>query len=152
MDGPPVPTFVEHDTGPKKQIGDRMKEYEAPFGTIKVGCRWILLTSQIDPTLPYVVRCDGHHFSTFMRGFDKPHDIRIHRVGHPLWFKFFETPQAMLLTAHDMVFHFSGCVCGFTCSDEITLIFPASKSTEPEPEEPEVERKKKKAPVRYSLT
>lgn len=121
MDGPPVPTFVEHDTGPKKQIGDRMKEYEAPFGTIK-----------IDPTLPYVVRCDGHHFSTFMRGFDKPHDIRIHR--------------AMLLTAHDMVFHFSGCVCGFTCSDEITLIFPASKSTEPEPEEPEVERKKKKAP------
>jgi tRNA(His) 5'-end guanylyltransferase len=75
-----------------------MKSYEEPTNKFS-----------IDPTKPYVVRLDGHHFSRFLSAFNKPNDIRIHR--------------AMAKTTQDLVFHFKPST-GFTCSDEITLVFP----------------------------
>lgn len=48
--------------GPKMSLATRMKNYEdhAEF--------------KIDPSAPFVIRCDGHSFSTFTRGFKKPFD------------------------------------------------------------------------------
>jgi tRNA(His) 5'-end guanylyltransferase len=63
----------------------------------------------LDPTKPYIVRLDGHHFSRFLSAFNKPNDSRIHR--------------AMVKTTQELVFHFKPTT-GFTCSDEITLVFP----------------------------
>jgi len=82
-------------------LGDRMKSYEAATNTFS-----------IDPSKPYAVRLDGHHFSRFLCAFNKPNDIRIHR--------------AMAKTTHELVFHFKAST-GFTCSDEITLVFPLDK-------------------------
>lgn len=73
-----------------------MKEYEATFGSLTVCAGSNLYSPQIDPTKPYIVRCDGHHFSRFMRSFDKPNDERVHK--------------AMLYTTHDLVRQFGVCL------------------------------------------
>jgi len=81
-----------------------MKQYEAPTNNFL-----------LDPTKPYIVRLDGHHFSRFLSAFNKPIDPRIHR--------------AMVKTTQDLVFHYRASV-GFTCSDEITLAFPLALDPE----------------------
>jgi len=60
---------------------------------------------------PFVMRLDGHGFSKFTRGFDKPFDERIH--------------QAMVLTTGELMKTFNA-MAGYTQSDEITLAFPAA--------------------------
>lgn len=50
-------------------LGDEMKAYEA------MTCDAVADSSQI-----CVVRLDGHCFSTFTKGFDRPYDLRIHRA------------------------------------------------------------------------
>jgi len=78
-------------------IGIRMKGYEGEIAL------------RIDEGKPFMLRLDGHKFSTFTRPFKKPYDVRIH--------------NAMVRTTCDLVDHFH-CILGFTCSDEMTLIFP----------------------------
>jgi len=77
-----------------RKLGDRMKSYEEDF-TIK-------------NELPFIARIDGHKFSSFTRGFQKP------------WDKMLE--QAMIRTTTDLVTEFKA-VTGYTQSDEISLIF-----------------------------
>jgi len=74
-----------------------MKEYEAQ------------MTTRLDTSHPYIIRLDGHKFSSFTRPFNKPFDIRIH--------------NAMRQTLIDLLEQFKPST-GFTCSDEITLVFP----------------------------
>lgn len=57
---------------------------------------------------PYIVRLDGHKFSTFTRHFDKPWDPRLH--------------AAMLHTTADLLRAFQPA-SAFTESDEISLVF-----------------------------
>jgi len=80
------------------QLGDRMKSYEAETNGFA-----------LDESKPFVVRLDGHHFSKFMGAFNKPNDPRIHR--------------AMAKATHELVYRYKPSI-GFTCSDEITLVFP----------------------------
>jgi len=80
------------------QLGDRMKEYEGSTNSFS-----------LDDKKPYIVRLDGHHFSKFLRAFNKPNDERIHRV--------------MVRTTQELVIRFKPSIA-FTCSDEITLVFP----------------------------
>eukprot|EP01129_Flabellula_baltica_P017407 TRINITY_DN963_c0_g1_i1.p1 TRINITY_DN963_c0_g1~~TRINITY_DN963_c0_g1_i1.p1 ORF type:complete len:308 (-),score=85.61 TRINITY_DN963_c0_g1_i1:21-944(-) len=82
-------------------IGERMKAYEAEA------------TVKLDPSLPYLLRLDGHKFSKYTRPFNKPYDERISR--------------AMVKTTEQLVDTF-GAMSGYTCSDEITLIFPVDES------------------------
>ncbi|KAJ7067116.1 tRNAHis guanylyltransferase-domain-containing protein [Mycena amicta] len=79
-------------------LADRMKEYEAATDI------------QLPKEQPAVIRIDGHAFSTFTRGFEKPFDERIH--------------TAMAATAVDLLKHFPDASLAYTNSDEITLIFP----------------------------
>lgn len=81
---------------PSVALGTRMKEYEAT-------------TEQyLDPALPFVVRLDGHGFSKFTRGLQKPFDMRF--------------TEAMVLTARDMLREYRPQTV-YTQSDEITLVF-----------------------------
>jgi tRNA(His) guanylyltransferase len=80
-----------------------MKQYEAQFG------------QTLDRTKPYMIRLDGHKFSSFTRPFKHPFDVRIH--------------NAMTKTMMDLIDYFH-CPTGFTCSDEISLVFPLSVSEE----------------------
>lgn len=77
-------------------LDDRLKGYE----------------KNVEIKIPYdnylVVRIDGHKFSKFTSGFDKPFDKRLSKA--------FEN------TTMDLISHF-GAVTGYTQSDEITLIF-----------------------------
>eukprot|EP01121_Diplochlamys_sp_Union-15-3_P012488 TRINITY_DN3745_c0_g1_i1.p1 TRINITY_DN3745_c0_g1~~TRINITY_DN3745_c0_g1_i1.p1 ORF type:complete len:445 (+),score=77.41 TRINITY_DN3745_c0_g1_i1:50-1336(+) len=82
----------------QNKLGDRMKYYESQTTSLI-----------LDPLLPFVVRLDGHKFSTFLRAFRKPDDIRV--------------SQAMVATAADLVKKFNPSLA-YTCSDEITLVFP----------------------------
>ena len=50
-------------------LGDEMKRYETET------CE-----AAVDVSRPVVVRLDGHCFSTYTRGFDRPYDLRIHRA------------------------------------------------------------------------
>ena len=78
-------------------LGEEMKSYEAET------CNAV-----VDLTRPVVVRLDGHCFSTYTKGFDRPYDLRIHR--------------AMVGTATDLLEHF-GASTSYTESDEISLLF-----------------------------
>jgi len=80
-------------------LDDRMKEYEKGYKIL------------VDPQKPYIIRLDGHRFSKFVRPFKKPFDERIH--------------NAMVRTAAELLSVF-GATTAFTCSDEITLTFPAA--------------------------
>ena len=50
-------------------LGDRIKSYETIFTSPK-----------IDPSLPYVMRLDGHSFSKFTKGVKKPYDYNLHQA------------------------------------------------------------------------
>ena len=48
----------------RDETGQRMKEFEQQYET------------NVDSSLPFLVRLDGHGFSKFTRGFRKPYDER----------------------------------------------------------------------------
>ncbi|PRP79675.1 hypothetical protein PROFUN_12573 [Planoprotostelium fungivorum] len=79
-------------------LGARMKSYEDK------------MEMRLDPSLPFIIRLDGHSFSTFTRGFKKPFDDVI--------------SDAMIATAGDLVQYFSAR-SAFVASDEISLVFAA---------------------------
>ena len=95
-------------TKPRDSLGDEMKAYEDESAS----------AASVDITRPVVVRLDGHCFSTFTRGFERPYDLRIHR--------------AMVNTATDLVERF-GAVTAYTESDEISLLFPSHTGEAPSP-------------------
>ncbi|KAL0476559.1 hypothetical protein AKO1_006057 [Acrasis kona] len=79
-------------------ISERMKNYENDQGPL------------LDDTKPFMMRLDGHKFSTFASPFRKPFDDLLHNV--------------MVATANDLLTHYH-CTTAYTQSDEITLVFPA---------------------------
>lgn len=88
--------FSEPNDSIIKTLGDRMKSYEFEH------------EQKIDPNKPYIIRLDGHKFSTYTRPF-KSFDTRFANV--------------MRETAKDLITKFSPATV-FTCSDEISLLFP----------------------------
>jgi tRNA(His) 5'-end guanylyltransferase len=81
-------------------LGDRMKYYEKQT------------EFEISPEEHIVVRIDGHKFSKYTKGFQKPFDAILSKV--------------MELTTTDLVDEFNATT-GYTQSDEITLIIPSFK-------------------------
>jgi len=77
-------------------IGDRMKMYEDQHN------------QKISPEDYFCVRLDGHTFSKFTSGFEKPFDVNFSR--------------AMVMSAYDAICEFHA-KSAYTQSDEITLIF-----------------------------
>jgi tRNA(His) guanylyltransferase len=82
------------------EIAERMKHYESHAQTMEC----------IDTTKPYMIRLDGHTFHTFAAPFNKPFDSGLHEI--------------MVRTTKDLMGYFNSATCGYTQSDEITLIFP----------------------------
>jgi len=82
----------------KKSLGDRMKEYEE------------ITSHKVEPNQPFVIRLDGHHFSSYSKPFNKPFDERL--------------ANAMIHTARELLANYNPSTV-YTCSDEITLCFPA---------------------------
>ncbi len=80
----------------KTSLGDRMKVYEAVTQT------------KLMRRTPVIVRIDGKSFHTFTRGCDKPFDKRL--------------INCMRWTTEVLVEKISGCVFGYTQSDEISLL------------------------------
>lgn len=93
------------DAAPKMSLGDRMKSYEAATEL------------HLDTSLPWVVRLDGHKFSSYTKFFKRPFDDRIH--------------NCMVAACKALLVEFQPTTV-FTCSDEITLCFPAFDSLHPE--------------------
>ncbi|KAF8206219.1 tRNAHis guanylyltransferase-domain-containing protein [Mycena galopus ATCC 62051] len=89
----------------REALGERMKRYEAATD------------QQLPDDQPALIRVDGHGFSKFTRGFNKPFDERIH--------------DAMAQTAADLLEHFPAASLAYTQSDEITLVFPATATARP---------------------
>jgi len=89
-------------TGKYDIISERMKNYEHNQGPM------------LDDSKPFMIRLDGHKFSTFAAPFRKPFDELLHRV--------------MVATAGDLLDHYH-CTTAYTQSDEITLVFPALNAT-----------------------
>lgn len=81
-------------------LGDRMKYYESIYEL------------EVKPEQHIVVRCDGHKFSKFTRGFEKPFDDLL--------------SKAMELVAMDLLTEFDA-VTVYHQSDEITIIIPSLK-------------------------
>ena len=77
-------------------LGDRMKDYENAYR--------LYLTEKI----PVIIRIDGKSFHTFTKGFKKPFDPIL--------------VQTMQDTMKYLCNNIQGCVCGYTQSDEISLI------------------------------
>jgi tRNA(His) guanylyltransferase len=76
---------------------------------------------------PYIIRVDGHKFSTFTKHFQKPFNIRSNYI-------FFCNPQnavhqAMLRTAANLVSQFN-CSSVYVASDEFSLVFAPSTEKE----------------------
>lgn len=83
-----------------ESLGDRITNYAAAV-------------NYIIPKEEYLIcRIDGHHFSSFTKGFDKPFDSAL--------------STAMISTTRDLHDRFN-CYSSFTQSDEITLFIPALK-------------------------
>ena len=83
-----------------ESLGGRIKECENSF------------EKAVEPSDHIIVRIDGHHFSGFTKGFNKPFDI-------PL-------AKSMIETAKDLTERFSA-YSAYTQSDEITLFIPSLK-------------------------
>lgn len=77
-------------------LEERMKQYEA--------CSKISLMRRS----PVIIRIDGRAFHTFTRRLDKPFDVTIER--------------SMTSTMQYLCKNISGCVLGYTQSDEISLV------------------------------
>jgi tRNA(His) 5'-end guanylyltransferase len=89
-------------------LGNRMKNsYENRSKTF--------LTRRAD----VIIRIDGCHFHTFLKGWIKPFDPLVQR--------------AMEYTTLELCNHIQGCVFGYTQSDEITLILCDYQTFESEP-------------------
>mmetsp|Transcript_6421 Transcript_6421/g.8834 ORF Transcript_6421/g.8834 Transcript_6421/m.8834 type:complete len:436 (+) Transcript_6421:233-1540(+) len=85
--------------------GEKMKRYEED--TERRG--------YLAANMPYIMRLDGHKFSTFCKGrFTKPFDKRL--------------SEAMVLTSRDLLKYFPAATCAYVQSDEITLVFPSAQS------------------------
>lgn len=84
----------------KESLGDRIKRYESEY------------EMEISPESEIIVRIDGHHFSAFTKGFDKPFDAAL--------------SEAMVRTTEDLLDRFSA-YAAYTQSDEITLYIPSLK-------------------------
>lgn len=80
----------------RSSIGTRMKSYEDAQKTY--------LTRR----MPVMIRVDGNAFHTFTRGFERPFDSIM--------------AESMQRTMKYMCENISGCVLGYTQSDEITLL------------------------------
>eukprot|EP00998_Keelungia_sp_KM082_P006250 NODE_2508_length_1049_cov_109.477223_g2490_i0.p1 GENE.NODE_2508_length_1049_cov_109.477223_g2490_i0~~NODE_2508_length_1049_cov_109.477223_g2490_i0.p1 ORF type:complete len:339 (+),score=54.95 NODE_2508_length_1049_cov_109.477223_g2490_i0:88-1017(+) len=74
----------------------------------------------VDTKLPYVVRVDGHKFSTFTRGFKKPFDPRLSRA---------------MTQATAAVLHTLQAQTAYTQSDESTFVFVPQMMQFPAPQE-----------------
>eukprot|EP00026_Physarum_polycephalum_P013869 Phypoly_transcript_14322.p1 GENE.Phypoly_transcript_14322~~Phypoly_transcript_14322.p1 ORF type:complete len:318 (+),score=54.72 Phypoly_transcript_14322:106-954(+) len=96
------PTAPLAEDAENNSLGGRMKKYEETT-----------TSNKISPNQPFIIRLDGHKFSTFTKPFRKPYDERF--------------AKAMLITAEKLLLHFNASSV-YTCSDEITLIFPAVTS------------------------
>jgi len=83
-----------------KAIAAKMKEYEVKAS----------VTERLDPTKPFLLRLDGHCFSTFTQPFNKPFDLGLNEI--------------IIRTAKDMLVEYNFATTAYTCSDEITLVFP----------------------------
>lgn len=81
-------------------LGGRLKGYEAEY------------ESYIEPTKHIIIRIDGHHFSKYTKGLNKPYDNILSR--------------AMIETTKDLLERFDAYT-GYTQSDEITLFLPSLK-------------------------
>lgn len=79
-------------------LGGRLKGLEAAYET------------SVESSKHIIVRCDGHKFSNFTKGFNKPFDEIL--------------SKAMELTTMDLVEEFNAAT-GYCQSDEITLIIPS---------------------------
>lgn len=86
----------------------RMKQYEKDT------------PAEIPLDSAYLIRLDGKKFSSFVRGFERPADVRIH--------------NAMVATALDLL-KYMNATTAYTCSDEITLAFPLDDEGE-QPQRP----------------
>ena len=78
-------------------FGDRMKSYE-----------WQETSRRLLPLLPAIARLDGKSFSAFTEGLERPYDSRL--------------SQLMVATTKYLVEE-TGALCGYTQSDEISLLF-----------------------------
>ena len=81
-------------------LGGRLKDYEAEY------------EGYVGPTKHLMIRIDGHHFSKYTKGLNKPYDNILSR--------------AMIETTKDLVERF-GAYTGYTQSDEITIFLPSLK-------------------------
>lgn len=88
-------------------LEERMKQYEE--------CSKIRLMRRS----PVIIRIDGRAFHTFTRGMDKPFDVTIER--------------SMTSTMQYLCKHISGCVLGYTQSDEISLVLCDYQTIDREP-------------------
>ena len=88
-------------------MGDRMKAYENCY-------RFYLPKRQA-----VIVRLDGRAFHSFTKGFDRPYDVVF--------------ANAMWETARQLCENVSGCVFGYTQSDEISLVLVDYKNINTEP-------------------
>jgi tRNA(His) guanylyltransferase len=87
----------------KDSLGDRMKKMEEHFTSL-----------ELFPGLPYIARIDGRAFHTFTKGLERPYDKRL--------------SDAMAATTKALVEEFDA-ICGYTQSDEISLVFKPSHGT-----------------------
>lgn len=83
-----------------ESLGGRLKGYESEFEMI------------IPSENHLMIRIDGHHFSSFTKGFKKPFDNIL--------------SETMVKTTEDLVDRFDAYT-GYTQSDEITLFLPSLK-------------------------
>ncbi len=133
---------INEETEEKKQskadtIGDRMKSYETKFTSAK-----------LDPTIPFIIRLDGHKFSSYTRPFKKPFDERstLQSISDvPL------VSTVMVATTMDLLNAFNPTTA-FTCSDEITLLFPAMSGVNTEPSEENNDEKHDSEEIKEELT
>lgn len=82
------------------ELGDRMKSFEV-----------VETSRRLDPTLPVYARIDGHGFSKFTRGLQRPFDPRM--------------SAAMTATVCSLVSSTHARI-GYTQSDEISLVWQSS--------------------------
>ena len=88
-------------------LGNRMKDYE--------NCYRLYLPKR----QTVIVRCDGRAFHSFTKGFNRPYDSLF--------------AYCMRETAKQLCENISGCVFGYTQSDEISLVLVDYKNINTEP-------------------
>lgn len=91
----------------RSSIGERMKSYEDSQKTYLIR------------RMPVMIRLDGNAFHTFTRGFERPFDSIM--------------TEAMQRTMKYLCENISGCVLGYTQSDEITLLLIDYKQINQQP-------------------